>query len=246
MYDVIVQLAATKAELVLLAAGLGRAVTPRLVDDWVSLGLLDRPIRRGLGRGRGSVSGWSVNQVNLFEQLLRARGTARRIKTLCNIPVWLWMAWGDDYVPLRQTRKAMATWAEGSSRTPWGHARAAALAAAGALPSSVGPKARRAVVQLLTEALERGALDEVRLSQTLSGASEVDDRIRILRARFDALSAISSLPDETYLEARASYRALKPPTRSGNQDLQERITSACLDLLTLIGFERGRRARLPT
>jgi hypothetical protein len=240
VYDVIVQKAATKADLVSQAAALGHPVTPRLIDDWVSLGLLDQPVRHGLGRGRGSVSTWPASQVQLFERLVRARATAHRVKTLCNIPVWLWMAWGDEYVPLRQTRKALTTWAQGSSRAPWGHARAAAQAAGNALPSSVGAKARRMVVRLLTEALERGILDEVRLAQTLADAPDAEGHVRVLRARFAALRTIASIDHDTYLEARASYRALKPPTRPGDPDLQERVTSACLDLLTLIGFELRR------
>jgi len=246
VYDVKVTDGATKADLVALAAAVGRPVTPRLIDDWVSHGLLDQPVRRGLGRGRGSVAGWPPNQVKLLERLLRARATARRVKTLCNIPVWLWLAWGDEYVPLRQAKKALTTWAQGSSTTPWGHTRTAAQAAAIGLPSSVGAKARRMVGRLLTEALERGTLDEVRLVQTLAKAPDAESLVRVLRARFTALEAISSIDDDTYLEARASYRALNPPKRAGDPDLEERMTNACLDLLTLIGFERGRTGRRST
>ena len=236
---------ATKAELVAMSIRLGRPVTARLVTDWVSLGLLDRPVRHGLGRGGGSEAYWPENQVRLFERLLRQQTTAHRVKTLCNLPVWQWLAWGDAYVPLRQTRRAMATWATGSATTPWAHARAAGRAAAEALPPSVTPKARRQVTQLLVEALERGTLDEARLTQTLERFDEADDHLRALRARYAALAALARVSDDTYLEARAFYRSLKPPMRSGDPDLQERAAGACLDLLTILGLEL-REARQAT
>jgi hypothetical protein len=39
--------------------GLGLAATNRLILDWVDLALLDQPERRGLGRGKGSVTFWN-------------------------------------------------------------------------------------------------------------------------------------------------------------------------------------------
>jgi hypothetical protein len=233
----------TKTDLVDRATALGQPVTGRLIDDWVSLGLLDQPDRRGLGRGKGVRATWPVNQVRLFEQLLAARRSARRVKTLCNIPVWTWLTWGDSYVPLRQAKRATETWVLGSGTTPWGHAKSAACAAAGAFPTTVSAKQRRAVERFLTDAVERGRLDEVRLSQVLHDVPEAADHVRVLKARFAAVGQIRSVRDETYLDARAAYLSLSPPRRLGDEGLQERVTSACLDLVTLIGFEIRERRR---
>ena len=80
----------------MLAAARSRGFTPskRLLSDWVSLGLLDRPLRKGLGRGRGSTATWPAEQRELFLQLLAKRATVRQIAPLCNIPVWLWLYYG--------------------------------------------------------------------------------------------------------------------------------------------------------
>jgi len=90
----------------------GHHVTPRLITDWVSHGLLDRPVRKAKGRGKGSVKGqFPENQRRLFLTLLdkRAEGT-RHVRTLAQAPIFLWCMFGDAYVPTRQVLKAFTTW----------------------------------------------------------------------------------------------------------------------------------------
>jgi len=101
----------TAEELVEDARRAGFQVTVRLVTDWVELGLLDRPDKRPLGRGRGSAKGvWSQPQREMFVALLDRRATVTRVAGLANFPVWTWLVYGDDFVPLRQARRALKTW----------------------------------------------------------------------------------------------------------------------------------------
>lgn len=99
-------------DLVADARASGHKVTSRLIADWVSLGLLDRPVRKAKGRGKGSAKGqFPENQRLLFLTLLdkRAEG-ARHVRTLAQVPVFLWCMFGDAYVPTRQVLRAFTTW----------------------------------------------------------------------------------------------------------------------------------------
>jgi hypothetical protein len=87
--------------------------TRRLIVDWVGLGLLDQPIRRGLGRGQGSIAVWNETQAALFVDLLKLRNRpanpVRHVAGLANLPVFGWL-WAYPGVPLRQVRRALGTW----------------------------------------------------------------------------------------------------------------------------------------
>jgi hypothetical protein len=106
----------TADQLVSLASENGLQASRRLITDWGGLGLIDRPHHPGLGRGEGSNPGtWSLPQAALFLDLLalrqRPQEPIRHVAALANVPVsgWLWM--GDEGgVPLRQVRRALATW----------------------------------------------------------------------------------------------------------------------------------------
>jgi hypothetical protein len=43
-------------------------------------------------------------------QTLLAKRSETGISGLARIPVWMWMYWGDEYVPLPQVRRALVTW----------------------------------------------------------------------------------------------------------------------------------------
>lgn len=113
----------TLQQLVTAARDAGFDPTERLVKDWVSLGLLDHARRRGRGRGKGREGTWPESQEKLFLLLLGKRAEVKRIATLCNVPVAMWLLWGDDYVPLRQAKLALETWAGAYDRVPWRKAR---------------------------------------------------------------------------------------------------------------------------
>jgi hypothetical protein len=100
----------TMEELIQAARERGFAPSKRLLQDWVELGLLDRPERHGLGRGKGVRATWSQEQQGLFINLLQLRQTVNRVGWLSNHPVSMWLYFGDAYVPLRQVRLALSTW----------------------------------------------------------------------------------------------------------------------------------------
>jgi len=85
-------------------------VSRRLIYDWSSLGLLARPSLYSPGR-RGRCNAFPESQRELFFTLLEQRKRrTKQILGLYNVPVFVWLWWGDDYVPLRQVRCAMNTW----------------------------------------------------------------------------------------------------------------------------------------
>jgi hypothetical protein len=74
------------------------------------VGLLDNPRKRPAGKGHGSSPAlYPANQRELLLTLLSKR-PGNGIKSLARIPVSIWMYWGDEYVPLRQARRALKTW----------------------------------------------------------------------------------------------------------------------------------------
>ncbi|WP_445185548.1 hypothetical protein ACTXG6_45770 [Pseudonocardia sp. Cha107L01] len=92
------------------ASGAGHSVSLRLVRDWGHLGLLDRPSRRPAGRHGSRKALYSANQRGLFLTLLHHRTRAASVRALAQVPIYLWLYWGDDYVPTRQARRAVGTW----------------------------------------------------------------------------------------------------------------------------------------
>jgi hypothetical protein len=98
--------------------------TPRLVHDWVEIGLLDHPERRFRGgRGGSDKALWPWTQRNLFRLLVSKRPSVKSVATLCNVPVGLWLYYGVDYVPTHQVQVALATWAGRSVKVSWTTAR---------------------------------------------------------------------------------------------------------------------------
>ncbi len=101
--------AGTVNDLIADAKQAGFPATQRMIMDWQSVGLLDYPTAQG-GKGRGHGSNkklYSANQRRLFLALLAKRSQTSRVVTLTALPVYLWVYWGDEYVPLRQMRRAL-------------------------------------------------------------------------------------------------------------------------------------------
>jgi hypothetical protein len=106
----------TREDMLAQAASMGSKASARLIDDWVQAGLLGNAEDRdwpGRAHGSGSTARWSQHQRNLFLSLLHQRQKlhVRENGPLCNIPVWLWVYWGElGGVSLKQVRRAMRTW----------------------------------------------------------------------------------------------------------------------------------------
>ncbi|MFI1177630.1 hypothetical protein [Streptomyces melanogenes] len=84
-------------------------VEARLIHSWISKGLLDRPQRRTLHRGSHKAE-HGVNQRRLLLLLLDKRRQITRLNSLAQVPLALWLWWGDAYVPTRQAQRAWVTW----------------------------------------------------------------------------------------------------------------------------------------
>jgi hypothetical protein len=91
----------------------------RLIYDWVEIGLLDHPERRPLGQGGSEKALWPWTQRNLFRVLVEKRPDVKSVATLCNIPVGMWLWFGEDYVPVHQVQLALRTWAGGAYKVSW-------------------------------------------------------------------------------------------------------------------------------
>jgi len=237
----------------------------RMVRRWVQFGLLDAPSRRGLGRGRGIEATWSRNQRRLFIELTRAQQRGASISSLCNMPVWLWLWWGDPYVPLRQVRRALDTWAEARTNPSWSDALHVARAVVGKL-AIAGTK--RSVLRLFRQTIAdqaAGAFDRDALRDAARDAIEGEARRRrgpigaqldasryadLVAMRFEALDHLADLGDDVFESARlllhhakADYDQ-KRPAFEADADLgplfaeattSDEVNLACLDLVTALG-----------
>ncbi len=258
----------SKAELVVAAKAHGFPVSERLVTDWVSVGLLDRPIRRGLGQGggRGSQARWPENQRRLFLSLLPHRARGAHIAALENMPVWIWLTWGDEYVPLRQVRRALATWGASAKGASWVKARKLArdLVQKLASPNARGTRqlidviARSVLTERFNEDEVRSALRPVldpkgtgRRRGPAGAELDAETYIRVVTSRLVAVRGLDEFPDRAFVDARAVYRitrqeyAVQQPTFARAPDLgvffeapdlNNVANSACSDLLTILGM----------
>ena len=72
------------------------------------------PQRRGKGRGKGVPGLWSRQQADLLRTLcmFRDKHKIHKVAVRCNIPVWVWLYWGDEWsVTLDQVKRVMKKWA---------------------------------------------------------------------------------------------------------------------------------------
>ncbi len=200
-----------------------RRVSARLVDDWVAQGLLDRPEHRPLGYGRGSLPAvWSDNQRELFLTLLQKRDEGAPIAALCNIPVWLWLWWGEGYVPLPQVRRAMRTWAKAAGYPPMGRARADMRRLIGDWGDpGTRRKDRRALEEALYPMVCSGRVNEAVLLPLVQrvfdpkgtgaprgpvgGQLTPEGYVCLLRARVDAMAGLDAFDDQHFEQARVAY-----------------------------------------
>lgn len=219
----------TAAEMVQAAKDAGhQRVSPRLVTDWEAHGLLDQPKNNGSnGRGGKVLGTWDENQLHLFLSLLEVRVRTKAVADLCSIPVWLWLWWGDDYVPMRQVKKAMTTWATaarkqnhsraatgtsrlvrtwGRSETPWADSRRLAdslppMAAKGTIDkSALRPDVARAFG--LAEGDANGS--------STDGDLSVDGYVGLFRARVEAIARITAPAPTTFKSGKR-----QPPIADG-------------------------------
>ncbi len=133
-----------------------------MITDWVEVGLLDAPTRTGAGRGKGSKPAlFSANQRRLFTSLIQKRAETNKTSQLARIPMYLWVCWGDDYVPTRQARKAFRTWAKDTLRVGDKHAQANAKVIVEQVAADSAPQQEvTELTNLLARVAHQGRLDD--------------------------------------------------------------------------------------
>jgi hypothetical protein len=208
------------------AAARGHQVTIRLVRDWTEAGLLDYPQRRPAGKGHGSRQAlYPATQRNLFLTLLHHRG-GNGISSLARIPVGIWMYWGDEYVPVRQVRRAMNTWL-GDPRASLRRARETAGEMARQLDNPAATlAARRELREALAHLAYTGRADFGRLERAVTGVFDAgfgtlrravghppapavsDSVIMLLKARLRAIDLLKTgkVSDEDFYAARHGHQ----------------------------------------
>jgi hypothetical protein len=213
-------------QLVADAASAGHKVTVRLIRDWTEAGLLDYPEHRPAGKGHGSRQAlYPASQRNLFLTLLHHR-SGNGISSLARIPVGIWMYWGDEYVPLRQVRRAMSTWL-GDPRASLRRARETAREMARQLDNPAAtPAARRELREALADLAYTGRADFGRLERAVTGVFDAgfgtlsravghpaapavsDSVIVLLKARLRAIDLLKTgkVSDEDFCAARHGHQ----------------------------------------
>jgi hypothetical protein len=224
---------------------------------------MDQGRRVGLGRGRGTAWTWSENQGLLFLQLLAHRQAGYGRAPLCNIPVWLWLVRGDDFVPLRQARRALGTWA-GPVRH--GAKHTAAAAARDTLDRWGQPRSSRSDrARFIAEMTKIGAgypfdreaaLRAVRAVIDPAGEGHppppsgmgmtADGIVTIMEARSEALRRLDELSDEVLGFARLRFELFAhmspfPGPEADATEAQPLIGAespygVCMQLVTILGL----------
>jgi hypothetical protein len=200
-------------ELLSSASERGHDVGVRLVTDWVRRGLLDHPRLRPLGHARGSLPAlYTPQQRDLFLALLdKRRDGATRIKSLARIPIWLWLYYGDDYVPTRQASLALKTWIGNFSASKSAAAEAATAMLQQFDHPDATPAARRTLHLALADvALKRRIVDRPGLERAVRNVFEPAEPFgRVRRGAGPSSMPLTADVVVPYIEARlAGARAI--------------------------------------
>ncbi|MFF8320578.1 hypothetical protein ACF06V_25815 [Streptomyces bobili] len=137
----------------------GFNIQKRTIHSWIAHGLLDKPSRRGAGRGsRPGLH--SASQRELFLLLLSKREKTTKLSDLALIPLAIWLWSGDDWVPSRQAVKAFMTWFRNGGEQRKDLCRDSALKALEQIDHPLASQtARNRFVRLFEEAAYRGRVD---------------------------------------------------------------------------------------
>lgn len=184
---------------------------------------------------------------------------------LCNLPIWMWVWHGDEFVPLRQVRRALSTWAKAALNPTWSAAQETARDVSRKLSA---PGTRRSVRKRFRTEIEwqlGGEFDAESLREAARDAIEGEGGLRgpvgaqldaeryglLPTARVHALNRLADATDEQFEIARRTYRASKAsyaaerPRFATDPDLghlfaetsvDDEVNSACIDFVTVLGF----------
>jgi hypothetical protein len=222
----------TADELISVAAENGLRASRRLITDWISLGLIDRPHHPGRGQGRGSTDGtWSLPQASLFVDLVTLRqrkpDPVTQVAGLANVPVSAWLWSGEEFdVPVRQVRRALETWCgRHRSRKQVGATRARGIARqmVKQIESPYATRADRdALRQLLEQSIRQSTLDADQLRplvERVFDPNQVERSLgptpaqltaanysRMLEAQATGYLELETFTEQEFEDARLIYR----------------------------------------
>ncbi len=245
-------------------------VSKRLLIDWTELGLLDTPERTGRGPGGGSGSRFEFPdaQRELFLSILQHRGGLKHVAGLASLPVSAWLYWGDEWVPLRQVRKALMTWwGRGGHLQSLRKTRDLAERFVDVLVADQASKAKRKrLVDEITSSMDSQHYDVAKITPLVEDVLAslpgghwgpfqmgTQEAVDLLRAMSVAIEHYDEFSDGAFYEARARIRqnALayfrdQPQMTEhrvwghwfNEMSFQDLINRACADLLISLGFMR--------
>lgn len=104
-----------KKELFAYVRSFGLRIDDSLLEEFQKQGVMPHPQRRGKGRSKGVPGVWTGQQADLLRSLcmMREKHNIHQVAQRCNIPVWVWLYWGDEWgVTLEQVKRVMKTWAK--------------------------------------------------------------------------------------------------------------------------------------
>lgn len=251
----------TQAELVAAARAAGFSIDEKLIERWVGAGLLDTAQMDGRGDRKGVGRRWPDSQRDLLLSLLGHHRTARELPTLANVPVIVWAIWGEDFVPLRQVRRALETYARvDGRRRPWrGQAWARKLVTRIARPGTSGAQ-RDALAEALLHALEHESLDDPALARRFADVvgpadpraqSDGPRMLAIIKAQWTGRARFYEFCDahfrwarSFFLCAQADYAVARPVLAADPRfgrlhqpfTLETIANEACHSILLLLGM----------
>lgn len=104
----------TKEELFASIEAEGLHINDSLLQEFQEQGLMLPCRRKSKGRDGSDPGVWTQQQRDLLRSLCHARERQgmHSVALRCNLPVWVWLYWGDSYgVTLEQVKQVMKSWA---------------------------------------------------------------------------------------------------------------------------------------
>jgi hypothetical protein len=228
-------------------------LTERTFTNWVEHGLIAQAARTGLGPGKGVARTWDGHQAQLLLQICRLRQQTDRLAVLANIPVGMWLLFGDEYVGTTQAMTAMCTWADATGSTSARRARPSAKALAEQIAGpKIDPRIRNRFVELITEfaphpgnfdraGFERMIMELVEASPTPLAVS-ARGLAALTEARVLAVQHMNRFTPDDFETARANYLTTRADYQQSleydpaTSTLNEAMTTACLNTATWLGM----------
>ncbi len=158
-----------KEELFASIRAQGLHINDSLLQEFQEYGWMLPPRRRSRGRGRGIQSVWTRHQRDLLQSLCHARERkgVHSVAQLCNLPVWVWLYWGDGYgVTLEQVKRVMHTWATRQGDLSYAASRQAARNVVQEVGNQPAGRKRQAIKEI-TDWLYKGRFTGQNLSDSL-------------------------------------------------------------------------------